>query len=175
MFGPVSEAELTINAGALTSIVPNLFTYYTAWPGTLGVLVTALVAAGIFTGWLAQFKLYFFNVINPNTGLVWTLADIVAAGTGWNLAQVTAMYNYETYIYANNQPDMIKSLQLTMRNTSATQNIRIGSAPSFAAGAITGMLLKPGDVWLLERFNYALNGIADVNGATLSIFLLQNP
>jgi hypothetical protein len=70
-----------------------------------------------------------------------------------------------------------KAFKAALRNTSAAgaNNIRIGSAPSFAPGAIAGMLLTPGDFWVIDQFNFALNAIADGAGRTLSVFILRTP
>jgi hypothetical protein len=61
-----------------------------------------------------------------------------------------------------------------MRNTSAGgQNIRIGAAPAFGPNA--GMLLLPGDIWLLDNFNIDLHAIANLAGGLLTVWIARTP
>jgi hypothetical protein len=171
-----AEDEITVNAAPALPVVvvPAIYALYNNFPPLLIPIINAMVAAGVTQEMIVQYKLYFFKRLNPATGIVYTNAEVVAI-SGWTLAQVTSIYNYENFINTFSIPDMCKAFSLTVRNTSAGgQYIRIGHAPSFNA-PIMGMLLRPGDVWLINGFNIALNAIADNNGALLSRFAMRTP
>lgn len=72
-------------------------------------------------------------------------------------------------------PTAGKIYNCTFQNTSAGgQNIRIGLAPTFAAGVIAGQLLKPGATWTVPSISANINAIANAAGALLSVTILES-
>lgn len=65
---------------------------------------------------------------------------------------------------------------VTLKNTSAVGTaIRIGTAPSFAAGALSGFLLNPNEGLVWDFTGIGLNAIANVAGGQLEAFILATP
>ncbi len=66
--------------------------------------------------------------------------------------------------------DPLRKYLVTFRNASpGAQNIRVGGAPSFAAGAESGQLLAPNNTLVLEGIGVNINAIADLAGGLLSV------
>ena len=65
-------------------------------------------------------------------------------------------------------PPAFQSYSYTLINRSAGgQIIRVGVAPSFVAGAIAGISLRPNEAYIISSRGSALNAIADGAGALL--------
>jgi hypothetical protein len=63
-----------------------------------------------------------------------------------------------------------QTYMVSMRNSSPGANIiRVGIAPSFALGAMSGMLINGGDLIMIDYFAGTLNAISDLAGGVLEV------
>lgn len=65
--------------------------------------------------------------------------------------------------------------QAVLKNVSpAAQTIRVGMAPSYAGGAVKGVLLAVNDALVLDLFSHDLNAIASAAGGLLDVLIYSS-